>query len=100
MATITVCGSMRFSEEMKSIAFELESKKGFTVLQCAYNNLNEKITPQMLENLKKAHYEKISMSDIIYIVDIDNYIGDSVKKEIEYAEKLNKRIVFHSNRSY
>lgn len=97
MKIITVCGSMKFSNEMINIAFLLESKKGFNVLQCTYNEQETEITPEMLENLKKAHYEKIKMSDIIYVVDIDGYIGGSVKKEIEYAKKLNKKIIFHSN---
>lgn len=97
MKIITVCGSMKFSNEMINIAFLLESKKGFNVLQCTYNEQEIEITPEMLENLKKAHYEKIKMSDIIYVVDIDGYIGSSVKKEIECAKKLNKKIIFHSN---
>lgn len=99
MKIITVCGSMKFSNEMINLSFLLESKKGFNVLQCTYNEQKTEITPKMLENLKKAHYEKIKMSDIIYVVDIDGYIGSSVKKEIEYANKLNKKIIFHSNRS-
>lgn len=98
MTIITVCGSMKFSNEMINIAFLLESKKGFNVLQCTYNEQETEITPEMLENLKKAHYEKIEMSDIIYVVDINGYVGNSVKKEIEYAKKLNKKIIFHSNK--
>lgn len=97
MLTVTVCGSMRFSEEMKSAAFALESQKGYNVLQCTYNDRGEEITPEMRENLKKAHFEKIKMSDIVYVVDCGGYIGESVQKEIAYAESLRKRIVFHSS---
>ena len=50
----------------------------------------------MLENLKEAHFKKIDLCDMIYVVDIDGYIGASVKKEIEYAKKLEKEIVFYS----
>lgn len=96
MKTITVCGSMKFADEMKRIAFELESLNGYNVLQCTYNDLNMEITPEMFNNLKKAHFKKIDMSDMIYIVDINKYIGDSVKQEIEYAKKQHKEIVFHS----
>lgn len=97
MQTITVCGSMRFEEEMKNIAFLLESKKGFNVIQCTYNEQKVEITAQMMENLKKAHFEKIKMSDGIYVVDIDHYIGSSVQQEIEYAKKMNKQIILHSD---
>ncbi len=96
MKTVTLCGSMRFTEEMKSIAFELESKKGLNVLQCTYNEHNEDLTEEMLCSLSRAHFQKIDMSDMIYVVDIDRYIGDSVKKEITYAKAHNKEIIYHS----
>lgn len=95
MKTVTICGSMKFSEEMKKISFELESDKGYNVLQCTYNDSNIEIDSKMQENLKKAHYKKIDLSDMIYVVDIDGYIGDSVTKEIDYARKHQKKIVFH-----
>lgn len=97
MKTITICGSMRFSEEMKRIAFELEGVQGDNVLQCIYNDSNMKITSEMFENLKRAHFRKIDMSDMIYVVDVNGYIGESVTQEIEYAKKHHKEIVFYSN---
>lgn len=97
LTTVTICGSMRFSDEMKRAAFALESQKGYNVLQCTYNDRGEEITPEMQENLKEAHFVKIKMSDIVYVVDCGGYIGKSVQKEIEYAESLRKRIVFHSS---
>ena len=94
--TVTICGSMKFSNEMKRIAFELESMKGYVVLQCTYNDSKTEITSQMFENLKKSHFRKIEMSDMIYVVDKDGYVGDSVKQEIEYAKNLNKEIRYYS----
>lgn len=75
MKTVTICGSMYFSNEMKDIAFELESNRGYNVLQCTYNKPNAELTSQMLDNLKKAHYMKIDFSNIVYVVDVDGYIG-------------------------
>ena len=100
METVTICGSMRFSQEMKTIAFMLESRYGLNVLQCTYNEQGAEITPSMLENLEQAHYVKISLSDWIYVVDIGYYIGDAVRKEIAYAEKCGKKVVFHSSGRY
>lgn len=96
MKTVTICGSMKFSEEMKKIAFQLESIRGYNVLQCTYNDLNIEITSNMFDNLEQAHFRKIDMSDMIYVVDVDGYIGNSVKKEIEYAKKHQKEIIFYS----
>ena len=36
MKTLTICGSMRFENEMQSIAYDLEAIKGYNVLQCVY----------------------------------------------------------------
>ena len=36
------------------------------------------------------------MSDAIYVVDIDGYIGNQVTKEIEYAKSLGKEVIYHS----
>ena len=38
MKTYTICGSMRFEQEMKEIAFFLETQKGFNILQCIYTD--------------------------------------------------------------
>ena len=36
MKTYTICGSMRFAEDMKKIAYDLEVSKGYNILQCVY----------------------------------------------------------------
>lgn len=97
---ITICGSMRFSEQMKQIAWNLESDKGYSVIQCVYNENNEPVDDRMVKNMADAHCKKIDICDSVYIVDIDNYIGASVKEEIEYAKQNGKEIIFHSQEFY
>lgn len=97
--TITICGSMKFSQEMKEISLKLESIKGFNVIQCIYNENREILTDKMIINLESAHYKKIDLCDAIYVVDINNYIGLSVKREILYAKEKGKEIIFHSKQS-
>ncbi len=95
MKTYTICGSMRFSEEMMQISFMLESQKGFNVLQCVYNTNKDSLSSNELANLSKAHLRKIDISDGIYVVNINGYIGESVSKEIEYAQSKGKEIIYH-----
>ena len=95
MKTYTICGSMRFAKQMKEIAYYLETQKGFNVLQCVYIEKDVKFSENDLIALQKAHYKKIDMSDGIYVVNIDGYIGESVKKEIEYAKQHNKEVLYH-----
>ena len=54
------------------------------------------LTDELLK-LEDAHYRKIDLSDGIYVVNMDGYIGTSVKKEIEYAERHGKEVLYHYN---
>ena len=94
MKTLTICGSMRYEKEMQEIAFQLESLYGLNILQCTYGN--KKLTKEEKYNIVTAHFRKIDLSDGIYVIDIDNSIGESVKYEIEYAQKTGKMILYHS----
>ncbi len=94
MKVITICGSMRFSNDIMRIATELEKDKGYCVLQPVYNCDGKALSNSELQNIKKAHYKKIDISDAIFIVNVGGYIGKSVAKEIEYAKSLNKEILY------
>ena len=93
MKTLTICGSMRFAEKMKEIAYMLETQRGCNILQCVY--CKGKPTEEELKLLEAAHYRKIDLSDGIYVVNVGGYIGESVKKEIEYAERSGKEVIYH-----
>ncbi len=95
MKTLTICGSMRFSEEMQKIAWKLETVDGFNVLQCVYGD--DELDDAARARLEQAHYRKIDLSDGIYVVDIDGYYGESVRAEIEYTRNHRKEVLFHSN---
>ena len=44
--------------------------------------------------LGELHRIKIDLSDAIFVVNVDGYIGESVKKEIEYAKQKGKEIFY------
>ena len=94
MKTLTICGSMRFSNEMKKIAYELEAVRGYNVLQCVYCEEGIIPTDDAYTRLADAHYKKIDMSDGIFVVNIGGYIGESVKREIAYAMEKGKEIIY------
>ena len=96
MKTVTICGSMKFEAEMQRIAFCLETKHNMNVLQCVYNIDGLDITPAERAALENAHYRKIELSDAVYVVDIQGYIGDQVSKEMAFAKRKGKDILFHS----
>lgn len=92
---ITICGSMRYAKEMMKISEELELKKGYAVIQCVYNVDGLKYEGVDASILEKIHRKKIDISDAIYVVNIDGYIGNSTKKEIEYAMNNGKEVIYH-----
>ena len=92
---ITICGSMRYSKEMMKISEELELKEGYAVIQCVYNVDGKKYEGIDASILDKIHRKKIDISDAIYVVNIDGYIGNSTKNEIEYAKENNKEVIYH-----
>ena len=94
---ITICGSMRYSKEMMKIAEELELKDGYAVIQCVYNVDGQKYEGIDASILDKIHRKKIDISDAIYVFNIDGYIGNSTRNEIEYAKNNGKEVIYHES---
>ena len=94
MKIITICGSLKFQKEMMIIAEKL-ALIGNCVLTPVYPiSENSEKTKEQLKKLKEAHFKRIELSDTIYVINKDNYIGKSTQLEIEYAQKLGKEIIY------
>ncbi len=97
MKVITLCGSLKFQKEIMEIA-EKMALEGNCILTPIYHVLdNIEVNNEKLRILKQAHLKKIEISDAILVININNYIGDSTKKEVEYAKKLNKEIFYYTD---
>ena len=97
MKVITLCGSLKFQEEMMTIA-EKMALEGYCILTPVYPVLeNIKRTEKQLINLKEEHFKRIELSDAILVVNVNNYIGNSTNLEIEYAKKLGKEIIYYTS---
>ncbi len=97
MKIITICGSLKYEEELKRVSLDQELK-GNCVLSIIYPTKDkDSLTKQELDMLGLMHKEKIKISDAILVVDVDNYIGSSTKKEIEYATSLGKEVMYYSD---
>ena len=51
------------------------------------------ITPEIKVMLDDLHKRKIDMSDEIYVINKNGYIGESTKSEIGYAIKTGKKLI-------
>ena len=107
--TITICGSIKFFDDMLKVRAELE-KMGHTVLMpvkapgvdywAEDNSLRVEAKKGM--NLINEHFHKIEKSDAILVVnktkkDIKDYIGANTFLELGFAHYLGKKIyLLHS----
>lgn len=98
MKIITICGSLRFIKEIMEISEKMELK-GNCVLTPIYTTRPDKdsYTDEEMLTLAKMHKERIKLSDAILVVNINGYIGSGTKDEIEYAELLNKEIIYFTD---
>ena len=97
MKIITLCGSLKFKKEIMIVA-EKMALEGNCILTPVYPVLdNIEKTEEQLIKLKEEHFKRIEFSDAILVVNINNYIGDSTKLEIDYAKKIGKEIIYYTD---
>ena len=89
---VTICGSMKFKDKMMEVAKDLEIKNKYVVIQCVYSN--DKFSQEEQSILIDLHYKKIDISDAIYVINVNGYIGSSTNMEIEYAKRIGKEVMY------
>lgn len=92
---ITLCGSSRFHEEHTAMQAR-ETLKGRIVIPMGFYHHTQKvpITAADKRALDKIHLRKIDISDGIFVVNPNGYIGESTRNEIAYAVFKAKGIEF------
>lgn len=94
MKIITMCGSLKFEDELKYHSERLELE-GNCVLSVIYPTKDKNFfTLEQWKLLEATHKKKIDLSDAIFVVNKDGYIGSSVRGEIEYAKANGKEILY------
>lgn len=84
---ITMCGSTKFKNEFlqEQKRLTLEGNIVFSVGFFEQCEGGAPLTPAQKKMLDAMHRRKIDMSDEIFVVNKDGYIGESTSSEIEYA---------------
>lgn len=91
---ITLCGSTRFESTFKTIARDLTLKGNVVLTVNVFSHSGTKITEAEKIMLSEIHRKKIDLSDAIFVLNVNGYIGDATKDEIEYAKKNNKKVFY------
>jgi hypothetical protein len=83
---ITICGSSKFKDQHLA-ALTRETLKGKIALVSGFFHHTDKvpITEQTKKDLDELHYRKIDMSDEVFIVNVNGYVGESTQGEIAYT---------------
>jgi hypothetical protein len=97
LRVVCLCGSSRFCAEFLRVE-RVESLAGRIVLMPAvfFSTEGPRLDSVEAASLKAVHREKIRMADEILVVDVDGYVGDSTRQEIEFALSLGKAVRYWS----
>ena len=92
---ITICGSTRFKDQILNTARDLTLMGHIVLAPCVFHHAEDtELTTEEKIRLDNLHKEKINMSDAIFVVNVDGYIGESTYGEIDWATRMKKQIFF------
>ncbi|MBU9713966.1 hypothetical protein [Evansella tamaricis] len=97
MKVITLCGSTKFKQQFREAEAAI-TLQGNIVISLGFFEQSEgiQITEEQDKMFEAIHYRKIDMSDEIFVIDVDGYIGSSTRKEINYAIANGKGVHYYS----
>lgn len=95
---VCLCGSTRFMDAFFEAGWEF-TLKGYIVLSVgvckhAEHHGAEALGQDVVVRLDELHLRKIDLADEVHILNVGGYIGESTRKELEYAQKQGKKITY------
>lgn len=92
---ITLCGSTKFKDLFERVNRELTLNGHIVLAPGVFHHADEvELTEEQKIELDNIHKIKINMSDAIYVINPNQYIGSSTYGEIDWAKRNNKEIYF------
>lgn len=97
MKIITICGSYKYIDKIKEVAEKLALDGNCVLTPIDITRPKDEYTKENLIQLGKMHKEKIKISDAIFVVNVDGYIGSNTQSEIDLAQELGKEIMYYTD---
>jgi len=95
MNVITLCGSTKYKDEFLMINKWLTLQGNIVISVSMFGHVDkEPLTQDEKITLDAIHKGKIDIANEIFVINVNGYIGESTKKEIEYADSKGKKIRF------
>lgn len=95
---VTICGSMRFYDEMLEAARLMSLRGNIVLMPFVYFRTPEGQSSADKAMLDDMHFAKIRMSESIVVISPGGYVGESTPNEIRYAEFLGKSVIYWESR--
>jgi hypothetical protein len=91
---ITLCGSTKYKDAFIKAQKDLSLAGNVVISVGLYGHSGDEEvwTENKKAMLDDMHYQKIDMADEIYVINVEGYIGESTRKEIEYAIRHGKKV--------
>lgn len=97
----TLCGSSRFKDAHLAAMARLTLDGHVVIPMGVYGHADSVLlTGTEKAALDDLHLRKVDMSDGIFVVDVDGYVGDSTRREILYAESQGKEVRYLSRETH
>jgi cell division protein FtsB len=93
---VCLCGSTRFMDAFRAANLRL-TLEGKIVLSVGCNTKSDasmSLGEDVKKRLDELHLRKIDLADEVLVLNVGGYIGESTRREIEYAKRLGKPISF------
>ena|SRR3989338_7400051 len=94
---VTLCGSTKFKKEYLEAMKRLTLERKIVIPVGLWAQSGDAVTEEQKRMLDELHLRKIDISNGIFVINVNGYIGKSTKKEIEYAQSRNKKIMYLEN---
>jgi hypothetical protein len=93
---VCLCGSTRFMEAFFDAGWS-ETLAGKIVLSIgvckhAADHGGEALGPEVAAMLDELHLRKIDLADEVLILNVGGYIGESTRRELDYARRNGKPV--------
>ena len=95
---ITLCGSTRFKDKINEVNANLTMCGNLVISLGVFGHTDmpamdwETDGTSLKIGLDRLHRQKIDLADEVYVVNVGGYVGESTRREIEYATKLGKPV--------
>jgi hypothetical protein len=93
---VCLCGSTRFSQQFQDANINF-TVKGYIVLTIGCDMRSDvglRLDQDTKTRLDILHLHKIDLCTFVHVLNVNGYIGESTRREIEYAKRLNKPVTY------